>query len=60
LKPPAPRKGTVISTAVSDRGQVAKDNSDGLKDVGKFFDVHSNTSPPAKEKSSIPQAEIAC
>lgn len=42
LKPPAPRKGTVISTAVSDRGQVAKDSSDGLKDGENLFDEISS------------------
>ena len=42
LKPPAPRKRTVISRPVSDRGQVAKDNSDGLKEGENLFDIHND------------------
>jgi len=41
-KTPDPRKGTVIPSAVSDRGQVAEDNIDGLKDGENLFDVHND------------------
>ena len=60
LKPPAKERGRVISDAVSDRGQVAKGNSDGLKDGENLFDVHNDhVTPPGNEIFSPLEAEIS-
>jgi hypothetical protein len=60
LKPPAPRKETVISSAVSDRGQISEDNSDRLKDGEYLFDVHNDhATSPGNEISSPLEAEIS-
>lgn len=60
LKPPAPQKEKVISSPVSDRGQAAEDNSDGLKDGENLFDVHNDhATSPGNEISSPFEAEIS-
>jgi hypothetical protein len=60
LKTPASRKETVISSAVSDRGKVAKDNSDRLQDTGTSLDFPSgHTTSSDKQISSPLEAEIS-
>lgn len=60
LKPPAPKKGKVIFSPVSDRGQAAKDNSDGSQDAEDLFEVHNDhATSPSNEISSPLEAEIS-
>jgi hypothetical protein len=60
LKPPAQKKGTVISSAVSDRSQVARDTSDGLKDGENLFDVQNDhATSPDNEIFSPLEAEMS-
>ena len=60
LKPPAPKKGKVISSVFSDRGQVGEERCDSPPDPGIAVDVQSDyTVPSNREISSSLEAEIS-
>ena len=60
LKVPAPRKGTVVSSAVSGGGQVGGTISDGSQDVGISDEVHiDHAASPCNGISGRLEAEVS-
>jgi tryptophanyl-tRNA synthetase len=60
LKPPAPQKEKVTSSAVSGRVQAGKEKYDAAQDSGNLFEIHSAPlTSMDEEKSNALEAEIS-